>query len=570
MFPVALGLREWMAVAFAALTGPAGARRTTSSAASVHGMLGRFARHLATLPSPPSEPGELRAVHLTSFQFTATAGTRNFNREVPMLRSVVRCALQDLHPEFLARIMQIRRPRTSTPIASYTNAEFDRITAAARKQVRAAAARIRSGRELLTRWRAGQIDGVSDRDGWEHGMLLDHIDRHGDAPRPGIRESKAAKHWTLRRLMSELHLTSSDNTAAAVLLICVTGQNLGTVASATARHHRPDAHTGVAPVAVVDLLKPRRGQRHAHMPTALPGPAGTAMATTPGRRDDLYTPFGVYTTLVELAGPARAQLGTDRLLAYYDAHGGRTKGFRDGLVKSGFRPWGVAAGLVSEPLDESVPETLVVSAQRLRVSWLERHQRPVAHTERTLATEYLARNRGNLAEYQEVVARVQHEQVAAAHAVLGMRVLTAQDVELARQAPDVAAARHELEPTTLQELLAGRLDTVLGGCADHLHGPHSQPGQPCQASFLLCLSCPCARATPQHLPMLAAVHDALLDRRHDMTPLRWAERFAAPVGQLADVLEQFPAAAVTAARATATDAQRDLVRRFLTKGLDLT
>ena len=73
------------------------------------------------------------------------------------------------------------------------------------------------------------------------------------------------------------------------------------------------------------------------------------------------------------------------------------------------------------------------------------HQKPVAHTETTLANEYLARNRGNLAGYQKVVAAALAEQVAAARSRPPIPVLTQQDVELAATEPAAVADRYGLD-----------------------------------------------------------------------------------------------------------------------------
>ncbi|MFE2581948.1 hypothetical protein [Streptomyces sp. NPDC059378] len=80
------------------------------------------------------------------------------------------------------------------------------------------------------------------------------------------------------------------------------------------------------------------------------------------------------------------------------------------------------------------------------------------------------------------------------------------------------AARHSLETTTLQQLITGRLDTVLAGCTNPLASPNTPANKPCGASFLLCLSCPCARATPAHLPVQFLALDALKARQQEMTP----------------------------------------------------
>ncbi|MFB6580546.1 hypothetical protein ACFCYC_24610 [Streptomyces sp. NPDC056402] len=575
VFPVARELVVWMATAFAGSTAPAGRRRTTSSATSAFGLLRRFAQHLASLNRPPVSPAQLRAAHLESFML-ARLGTPNLNRELPTLRSVLRFAPDGAGQDFLARLARKGLERNSTPAASYTTAEFDRVTTVARTQLRRAADRIFAGRELLASWRAGRIDREAEPRAWKHGELLDHVDRQGDVPRKDTRWGRQPDHsirpFGAGQLMADLHLTYSDVGAAGVLLLCLTGQNYSTISTASATHHRADGHTGATATAVVDLVKPRRGRDRAHMPTAFSGTAPGGPGASPHRQHDLHTPFGVYALLVDLAGPARAHIGTDQLLVFHCSNGvDRGRGFRTGMPKSILAIWGRDADLRTDALGEDgLPMQLVVDSRRLRMSWLERHQQPVAHTERTLANEYLARNRGNLADYQKVVAAVLDDQLASARAAQVMRVLTAAEVAEARHAPESVARRHGLDPATLKKLLAGELDTVLGGCTDHLASPHTPAGEPCRASFLLCLSCPCARATPSHLPVLVAVHEGLEARKQEMTPLRWAERFAGPVAQLADLLTAFPTAMIATTRAELTAEQRALAERFLTRGLDLT
>jgi hypothetical protein len=66
-----------------------------------------------------------------------------------------------------------------------------------------------------------------------------------------------------------------------------------------------------------------------------------------------------------------------------------------------------------------------------------------------------------------------------------------------------------------------------------------------------------------------AVHDALEAKQAEVTPLRWAQRFALPHAQLTDLLDRTGAAAVQDARAHLTSDQRELVARFLNRELDL-
>jgi len=117
-------------------------------------------------------------------------------------------------------------------------------------------------------------------------------------------------------------------------------------------------------------------------------------------------------------------------------------------------------------------------------------------------------------------------------------------------------------------LVARDADTVLTACSDNLHSPHSTEGQPCKASFLKCLDCPCARALPHHLPIQVAARDLLQHKQNEMTALRWAQRLAYPFSQLEDLLDRAGAAAVQNARQQVTDTDRALVARLLNRELD--
>ncbi|MBF6309293.1 hypothetical protein IU462_31055, partial [Nocardia farcinica] len=48
------------------------------------------------------------------------------------------------------------------------------------------------------------------------------------------------------------------------------------------------------------------------------------------------------------------------------------------------------------------------------------------------------------------------------------------------------------------------------------------------------------------------MHDRLHDKAREMTPLRWAQRFAGPAAQLADILDRYPPVSVAAARSATT------------------
>jgi len=307
------------------------------------------------------------------------------------------------------------------------------------------------------------------------------------------------------------------------------------------------------------------------VPPWLPAPPGGSGPDPGDATVDLRSPFGVYMLLHELAAPARQRVGSDKPIAWWAPTGGVVigGGFRTGVTSHQVTDWSRRHAISGDPPPgDEPPKPLVVTLQRLRLTFNELHQRPVAHTEKTLANEYLVRNRGNLAEYQHVVADALTREVTKAAIHERIATLSPADLAEAAEHPARVAARFGMDAQTLTRLLAGQLDTVMGGCIDNTGGPHT-PGRACRASFMLCLSCPCARATPQHLPLQVLVHDQLAARRTGMTPLRWTQRFALPYAQLADLLDRAGPTAVADARTTTSDADRDLVDRFLRRELEL-
>ena len=561
--PVSDVMRRWFLQRFAVATGPSGSYRTERSARSLMSAVRSFAAYLGSLDHPPDAPSGLRGVHWDGWVLTISVGSRT--SFCGAVRTLSRgCA--DIPGEFFARAARTRTLDRSVKLPSYTTDEFKRITAVARADVREAVQRVRRGRALLVAWRAGEIDRTEDPHRWEHGALLDHIDRHDQIPRfpSGHGHRRVPQHGGSAVLFGQLYPTVWDVSAAAVLLICLTGHNLSAVLSLPAEAHRPDGGGGGSKTVLVDMLKPRRGPSRAHMNVAL-----TDIGESGDGRTDVTSAFGVFELVGELTEPVRARSGSDLLFGYLGIKQGLA--FRPELRETAVNRWARSKQLTSDAPSAGggAADVLPIDTRRLRMTWLQMHQRPVAHTEQTLANDYLARNRGNLAEYQKVVADTLQEQVATARQQVHMQAITIEQADRAASEPEAVAAEIGSTPTVLADLIDGRLDTVLGGCIDFRGGPHAEPGQPCSASFLMCLSCPCARATPAHLPIIVAVHDRLHDKAQEMTPLRWAQRFAGPVAQLTDVMHRYPSIAVEDARAHISPEQRDLVERFLSRSLDV-
>ncbi|MBS2545529.1 hypothetical protein KGQ19_01465 [Catenulispora sp. NL8] len=578
-------LREALMKAFLRRTAPG--TRVTSMAAMGHAfrIARQFADYLAGLRWPPREPSQLTAEHFDSFCAARLAASpKSMPNQVGDLRRLLAC-MDGINTTLTARMASERPSRLEAePKHSYSRAEFKRIADAARADLRSAAKRIRGNREALRQFRERELapSVCGDAGLLRRLELLDYVDRFGDVPRyaesprpnwpspPPL--SWVQKHGSAPLVVSWLHLTIGEAASAAVLLAVMTGENPEVIVKVPAAHHRPDGFTGTPGTAVVDLLKLRRGRR-AWMTLAMSDvPDWISIPDTPeiNTRDELHTAFGLYVLLHELTAGSRALVGGDKLLIGYHRSGG-SHGLRpinphhtSHLVRNQVRKW----DLIRDDPDDGRPAPLLPTLGRLRLTYIELHQQPVAHTEQTAASTYLGRNRGNVTEYQKIVADALAEEAAKAHARRTVATMSATDVARAATDPQAVAAQQGLDPVTLQRMLAGKLDTVLAACTDYQNGPHT-PGQPCRASFMLCLECECARALPRHLALQVLVHDKLAARRGQIDALRWAQRFATPYARLVNLLGQHDSAAVADARAHASPAEHALADRFLNRELDL-
>ncbi|MGW7363204.1 hypothetical protein ACWGI8_07200 [Streptomyces sp. NPDC054841] len=581
-------LREAMIAALVARTEPGAGLTSHHSFEKPYRALVTFDGYLARLATAPQSPPEVDPDHFDGFlEHRRAKGIKSVRGELAELRLLL-LRTKGISDALAGRLAGVMPPRPeSEPAHSYSRAELKRIAEAARKTLRAADTRIRSNRELLEQFRAGDLDVSTDVHLRRRLQILDHLDRVGDVPRrmrntagkmQYAPETWVASKGKLRDVVGWLNLMPEEIAAAAVLLGVMTGQNPEPILKMTAAHHRADGGTGQG-TAIVGLRKPRR-QSRAFMDLALSEvPDWISIPEQPDQlssRDVLHTPFGLYLLVHDLTARARHFAGGNRLLVAYMSRGGgrssKGRGWRPiptngALVSKLGRSWDLRSDDVD---DEGQPLPMQpLRLETLRMTYIELHQKPVAHTERTAATRYLLRNRGNINEYRKVVAETLTSEVAKARVRSKIATMTAEEVAHARDDVEKAAAEMGLEPVVLKRMLAGELDTVLAACTDNNNGPYTPPGEPCRASFLLCLDCECARALPRHLPLQVVVHDRLAERRDQMDTLRWAQRFAGPHAQLADLLDEHDAAAVEDARKGAGPAEHALADRLLNRELDI-
>lgn len=354
--------------------------------------------------------------------------------------------------------------------------------------------------------------------------------------------------------------------ATAVLFQCLTGQNLSTICNLTTGYSRADgAAQGETKVLITRGSKPRRGPRKAEMDISLTSiPAWIEPRQFEEEKDDYSSPFGLYMIAEELSRRARRFASTDALLVGYwnQQRGNTTKGlgFRqvtDTNCTSLWKGWTDEDG-----------QRQRVDSKRLRRTFLELHQRPVAHTAETLADAYLSRDAGSLAANQRVVQDVLEAEVERITSGRIALALTTSDVDQATIDANGVAQRFGIPVEKLRPLLEGRLDTVATSCIDNKNGPVTEPGKPCTASFLLCLGCANARSEPRQIPIQALLRQRLEALRDELPPQRWQQLYGTAVEQLDDLLKQ-QRVDVEAAASRATSEDAALVEALLGGRLDL-
>ncbi len=142
-----------LADALAWLTGPTGGLRTLASAENVWRVLVRLVRFLDGLAHPPRDVTCLTVRHLRRFELHRRRACKppNAARELRVLRQLLGgVTLRDrLRPEVVDWLGQRWRHSSPSGAPSYSEQEFRRIMAAARRDVAAIRDRIRRSERLL-------------------------------------------------------------------------------------------------------------------------------------------------------------------------------------------------------------------------------------------------------------------------------------------------------------------------------------------------------------------------------------------------------------------------------------
>lgn len=538
--------------AFVAATGPDGRWRSAATMNTAYRTTLAFLRSLERLGT----------VITSLAQFGPEAwwvwrAERDASSRWPGQVNIMRVLLKEV-PEVGPLTRRALAQRTHKPrrrlYGSYTVVEFEAIRRRASELVRATEARISSNVAALQQYRTGEASElepsvlIGDLP-WTRGALLEQLQTEGRLTF-GPQARRTARDVAALLGTGGLHPTyalfpnRNEILSVMALLVCDRGYNLSTLQSLTV----PDLASGIDadddddPVLVAHLDKPRRGSRR-HFTNSFTG----AHARTLLRA-------------VAITAPAReclAALGypTDRLLISGSCSGVTDHPTRffvmDAFTNGGaVHCWDQMADLTTDH-----GEVLRLHFNRLRLSEQVINRKSSQNSD--AVSEDIYRRPDALTSHllQDVILDGQADAVKHAEQTLLMRY-TGDLQELRLPAP------------TAKSIADGILDTAVGACLDFTHSPFTPDGQACTASFLMCLACPNAVATPAHLPRLLALQDGL----HNLAsanPARFDQLYREHHQRLQHLLATSATEADRiAARHTTTDTDRALVERLLRRDLD--
>ena len=433
---------------------------------------------------------------------------------------------------------------------AYSRSEFRRVRAAGWRVVRAAARRISTNLEHLDAYRAGEEPDDTPSiqiswDIWTRGQILDEIARTGTFNLPsGVQPRQRAR---LRQMLGvtrrghiaqAIYATSPEVAWLMVTLVCEQGYNASVLDTMQATTHRADDRRDDPAVYVAELDKPRRGPQARYFSNAFSGRRANllelAIAITQPARD----------TMALLGHP------TDKLLVartLIDNHRRDTGMFKTDWSATGNRYAALREGSTILG-DDGKPLKVTFQALRLTDQVINRRARQNSDA----VSESVYRQPDPQTRQHAVGVITQGQADAVEHARTTLKMRTAGWHHPSNLAsPETVAHELQVPQATAADLLSGNLNTATAACLDFTNSPFAtEPGQPCPASFFACFSCTNAVATPDHLPRLVALHDALRRIASAVDASVWDADYAVHFRRLDDLLT-----------ANATTAEREQARQ---------
>ncbi|WP_197038089.1 hypothetical protein [Microbispora sp. NRRL B-24597] len=550
------GWHPAVADALRRVLGPLGSIRTLGSAKSYVRSVRQALLVLSGLTDPPSSPRSLTIAHLESMydhhrgrglhESRAWSRVAEFGRFLSVSPLVEQVA-QDVIDHTCRRVgIQYRGGRPG-----YSDGELTRLLAAARTDVAAIRDRIRTAESLVS---AHEQASGSLADGRYEALTLADMARSGVVPRPpGI---DGEFRVTRRALASQLFLTIPDLAPLMALLVAVTGRNVETI------KELPHEHRILESRAVeVRLVKRRRRGRWFDTATWDIGPPGK----------ELDYPGGLYLLLHELTG--RSRTFSDSTSVWSLWRNGHLRGLQG--VEEHYDPfardlsalairwtvWRDRHHLEADALEGAEPEPLEVSTNRIKTSTEVRRTKQLGgHLPSSARSNTVPVLFGNYLRGDPTVAEWAQDIVATAVSEAESKALQAH-----RRALQIAGgALHVRSPASGPEdddmpAPHPAAEAAWTTCIDA--DSHPATGNTCRASFLDCFHCGNCVITPDHLPGLLGLLDALVARRQQLPEADWWRKYGPTWAAIHhDVLPKFSRSEITvAARNKATDSLLDLV-----------
>ncbi len=517
-------LHDPLAAAWATRIGPVGGLRTRSGADNGWNTLKRFLNFLGNHPLPLTSLGQVTIAHFEGFRARELARTTppQASRELTALKSILRhvprTELDSAVVEYVSRARESPHPQQPdiSAVIGYSDREFMAIMAAARSDVAAIRARLRSSQQLLELF-TSQPHTLSAAER-ERGAELSVMAATGVVP-PPLRPSAVSGSvidlagWVAKA--AELFLTTQDLLPLLVLGVGLSGRNGETIKELAPDHRVLDDRA-----VVVNILKRRRGKARTRETVHWEGST---------KDSELRTPGGFFLLLHELASGSRAFSNSTRVWSIWTRDNFRgpkdfigTRAAAHGHIDPfelrvsrwlEHRKWISRHGLTA---DDNSSGPVVLSMNRLKTTVEVRRTRAVGgHLRSASRTNtpdvsflHYLRSDPRVRDWaDEVLTEALHEAEHNAHAFRG-RIMGASESAAFTSNPAGIAAELGVSIDQIQRAVNGELDTLVSSCLDFEHSPFVRGG-PCAVSFLTCLRCPNALVTERHLPHLFALLDWL-------------------------------------------------------------
>lgn len=539
-------LREELATAFAKTVGPTGPWRRKPSCKVGFNAIRHFADWLESIERPPSGLAELTPGMWNDWRLAQS--TESTRIAVPMrVRSVLRNApalSQDVRS-----VMERRLPvRASTSEPAFSIDELRRLRKAALRSTRQTARRI-----VAT---VAALEGGDAR-----AEILNELIRAGDLPADCIRgtmltdEAKRLLGVTeIRSAYALAFPTAREAVAMGILLACERGWNRSVIADVMVPSSRADAQDGTErPIFVADLEKPRSGRDGRHRQASVSSGSGAEALQWILAGTDLTRQ-----TMRSLGTP------TSRLIVYRNSRGTGDR-FQTGLpVHETGVAWVTEVGVLDDnggvlnPSFRRIRTTLQVMDRQPRQNSRSVHNRVYVMSDPAVRREAA----GIVADGQEFALKVAEANIAAKIMDKEMLALIGRDVVAASEQTGIS-------PDVLIDLSLGARDTATVGCTDMTSSPWSKDGELCGVSFFLCLACRNAVITPDHLPRLVFLQQALENLGGTLESAVWAAQWEPHYLRLGEALDRISTPEERqASMARLTDADRSKVESLLRGQLD--